>query len=599
MTPPRGVKPATGQDNSVPERRPAGEPDVELIRFLTGGGAGSGKSTLAGLLLAESQQVSDGRDSAPVPGAMRKFICADVPGDGRWTRNMVTGAPGCDFAILVVDASKDVLTQTRRHCCIVNLLGIRKIALAVNKMDLVDWSQDRFERIAADFARFSEPLGFEEMIAIPVSAAQGDNIIASGTQMDWYRGPALKAHLETVDIAPDQAAGPFRMPVQSVSGPGSDCPGIAGTLTGGALHPGDEIVALPAGRQTRVERIVTHDGDLDAARTGDAVTLTLGDEFDVSPGDVLCARGAEAEVSDQIAANVIWMDTKPMLPGRNYIFRCGNQTATASISTLKHKLNFDTLEHQAATKLELNDVGYYNLSLHRALVFDAYARNREMGGFILIDRQTNATVGAGMIEFGLRRATNIKWQALQIDKSVRAVLKDQKPCALWFTGLSGSGKSTVASLLEKQLHERGRHTYVLDGDNVRHGLNKDLGFTDADRVENIRRVAETAKLFVDAGLIVMVSFISPFRSERRMARGLFEETEFLEVFVDTPIEICEQRDPKGLYKKARAGEIKNFTGIDSAYEEPERADIILEAGKLSPDEVVATLIARLEEMGFI
>ncbi len=569
------------------------------MRFLTGGGAGSGKTTLASQLLAGSPQVNDRQEPAPASGAERNFICADEPGDGQWTRNMVTVAPRCDFAILVVDAGKGVVTQTRDHCCIVKLLGIRKIALAVNKMDLADWSHDRFEGIAAEFMNFSEPLGFEEVIAIPVSAAQGANVITPGTQMPWYKGATLLAHLDAADAVSNQAARPFRMPVQSVSEPDSGRSGVVGTLAGGVLHPGDEVVVLPAGNRTKIARIFTHDGDLDAAHTGDAVTLTLADKIEVSRGDVLCAPDGQAEVSDQIAANVIWMDTAPMLPGRNYDFRCGDQTMAASVSTLKHKLNVDTLEHQAATKLVLNEIGYCNLSLSRALVFDPYARNREMGGFTLVDRQTNDVVGAGMIEFGLRRATNIQWQALQIDKSVRAGLKDQKPCALWFTGLSGSGKSTVASLLEKRLHERGRHTYVLDGDNVRHGLNKDLGFTDADRVENIRRVAETARLFVDAGLIVLVSFISPFRSERRMARGLFKKSEFLEVFVDTPIEVCEQRDPKGLYKKARAGEIRNFTGIDSAYEKPERADITLAADKLSPDELVAMLISRLEELGFI
>ncbi len=365
------------------------------------------------------------------------------------------------------------------------------------------------------------------------------------------------------------------------------------------IRPGDDVVALPAGKRTKVDRIVTFDGDLEEARAGDAVTLTLADEIDISRGDVICATDSEAMVSDQIAARIIWMDQSSMLPGRNYILKAGSQTATASISELKYKLNVDTLEHQAGKTLELNEFGFCNLSLSRPIVFDPYKSDRDMGGFILIDRLTNATVGAGMIEFGLRRATNIHWQALEIDKGVRAALKNQKPCVLWFTGLSGSGKSTVASLLEKQLHSRGQHTYVLDGDNVRHGLNKDLGFTDVDRVENIRRVAETARLFVDAGLIVLVSFISPFKSERRMARELFDDQEFLEVFVDTPLEVCEQRDPKGLYKKARAGEIKNFTGIDSAYEPPERADIILDSGKQTPDDLVTQLIFDLEQKGFI
>ncbi len=634
----RVVQPEQGPDSDALEALLAEEASKDLLRFLTCGSVDDGKSTLIGRLLYDSQLVYDDQLAAIEPSGKkgkaasgeldlamlvdglqaereqgitidvayryfsspkRKFIVADTPGHEQYTRNMATGASNCDFAILLVDARKGVLTQTRRHCCILNLLGIRKLALAVNKMDLVGYSEARFDEIAADFASFTEPLGFEDIVAIPVCAAQGDNIINPSEQMHWYHGPTLMAHLETVDVDSDRTTGPFRMAVQWVNRPDSDFRGFAGTITRGVLRPGDEIVSLPAGRRTTVERIVTYDGDLDAARAGDAVTLTLGDEIDISRSDVLCAPDTQAEVSDQIAANVIWMDTTPMLPGRNYILKSGNQTVTASISTLKHKLNVDNLEHQAGTTLELNEVGYCNLSLNKPLVFDPYTQDREMGGFILVDRLTNATVAAGMIEFGLRRATNIHWQALEIDKSVRSELKAQKPCALWFTGLSGSGKSTVASLLEKQLHARGRHTYVLDGDNVRHGLNKDLGFTDADRVENIRRIAETAKLFVDAGLIVLVSFISPFRSERRMARHLFDESEFLEVFVDTPLEMCEQRDPKGLYKKARAGEIKNFTGIDSVYEKPERADIRLEADKRTPEELVETLLTHLEENDFI
>ncbi|MFQ5625055.1 MAG: sulfate adenylyltransferase subunit CysN [Methyloligellaceae bacterium] len=632
------VQPDRGPDSDVLEAMLAEEANKDLLRFLTCGSVDDGKSTLIGRLLYDAQLVYDDQIAALESGVKktkgasgeldlamlvdglqaereqgitidvayryfaspkRKFIVADTPGHEQYTRNMATGASNCDFAVLLVDARKGVLTQTRRHSCILKLLGIRKIALAINKMDLVGYSEARFDEITADFASFTEPLGFEDVVAIPVCATQGDNIINSSEQMHWYHGPTLMAHLEMVDVVSDRTTGPFRMAVQWVNRSDPDFRGLAGTITGGVLRPGDEIVALPAGRRTKVARIITYDGDLDTARAGDAVTLTLGDEIDISRGDVLCAADAQAEASDQIAANIIWMDTTPMLPGRNYILRSGNQTLTASISALKHKLNVDNLEHQSGKTLELNEVGYCNLSLNKPLVFDPYAQDRDMGGFILVDRLSNATVGAGMIEFGLRRATNIHWQRLEIDKRVRSELKLQKPCVLWFTGLSGSGKSTVASLLEKQLHTRGRHTYVLDGDNVRHGLNKDLGFTDADRVENIRRIAETAKLFVDAGLIVMVSFISPFRSERRMARRLFDDNEFLEVFVDTPIEVCEQRDPKGLYKKARAGEIKNFTGIDSDYEKPERADIRLEADIRSPDELVATLLSHLEENNFI
>ena len=610
----------------------------DLLRFLTCGSVDDGKSTLIGRLLYDSRLVYDDQIAAIESGtakyktsagepdlallvdglqaereqgitidvayryfasSKRKFIVADTPGHEQYTRNMATGASTCDFAVVLVDARKGVVTQTRRHCCIVNLLGIRKVALAVNKMDLVDFSRERFDEIAAEFTDYARSLGLDEVVSIPVSALRGDNVLEPSRHMDWYHGPTLMAHLETVDATSDRETRPFRMPVQWVNRADSDFRGFAGTITGGMLRQGDRVTALPGGKSTTVARIVTYDGDLEEAGAGDAVTVTLADEIDVSRGGVLCDPESEAEMSDQLAAHVIWMDQQPMLPGRTYILRSGSQHASASISTLKYKLNVDNLEHQAGKNLELNEVGYCNLSLDRPLVFDAYKNNREMGGFILIDRLTNKTVGAGMIEFGLRRATNIQWQKLDIDKAVRSDLKGQKPCVLWFTGLSGSGKSTVASLLEKQLHAAGRHTYVLDGDNVRHGLNKDLGFTDADRVENIRRVAETARLFVDAGLIVMVSFISPFRSERRMARELFADDEFMEVFVNTPLEVCETRDPKGLYKKARAGEIKNFTGIDSVYEVPDRADIILEAGKHSPDDLVADLMSSLQKKGFI
>ncbi|MDA7945999.1 MAG: sulfate adenylyltransferase subunit CysN [Hyphomicrobiaceae bacterium] len=630
------VQPQAAPDGAAIEALLEEDAGKDLLRFLTCGSVDDGKSTLIGRLLYDSQVVYDDQLAAIGSGkqkksgaepdlallvdglqaereqgitidvayryfasAKRKFIVADTPGHEQYTRNMATGASTCDFAVVLVDARKGIVTQTRRHCCILNLLGIRKIALAVNKMDLVDFSKQRFEEISTDFADFTQALGFEDVVVTPVSAVQGDNVLNPSGHMDWYHGPTLMAHLETVDATSDRAARPFRMPVQWVNRPDSDFRGFAGTITGGTLRKGDRVIALPGGKSTIVERIVTFDGDHEEAHVGDAVTLTFADEVDISRGDVLCDPDNEAEISDQLAAHVIWMDRQPMLPGRKYILKSGSQQASASISTLKYKLNVDNLEHQAGKNLDLNEVGYCNLSLDRPLVFDAYRNDREMGGFILVDRLTNMTVGAGMIEFGLRRATNIQWQKLDIDKAIRAEQKGQKPCVLWFTGLSGSGKSTVANLLEKQLHATGRHTYVLDGDNVRHGLNKDLGFTDADRVENIRRVAETAKLFVDAGLIVMVSFISPFRSERRMARELFAEDEFLEVFVDTPLDVCEARDPKGLYKKARAGEIKNFTGIDSAYEVPVRADIILEGGKQVPDDLVADLISSLQKKGFI
>ncbi len=505
----------------------------------------------------------------------RKFIVADTPGHVQYTRNMATGASNCDFAVLLVDARNGVLTQTRRHACIVSMLGIRKVALAVNKMDLVDFDQARFDAITDDFMNFAAPLGFESVTAIPVSALKGDNVTTPSPAMHWYHGPTLLGHLETVDVTPEEKEEPFRFPVQWVNRPHLDFRGYAGTVASGSVKPGAEVVIQPSGRRVHVARIVTADGDLDVAHRGDAITLTFAEEVDVSRGDVIAAPEAAPALADQIAARVVWFDEEPMLPGRAYVIKCGYQTATATISSLKYKLNVDNLDHVAGKTLELNEVGSCNLSVSRPLVFDPYGDNAETGSFILIDRFSNATVAAGMIEFGLRRATNIQWQELSIDKRARAGLKGQKPCVLWFTGLSGSGKSTIANLLEKRLHAIGRHTYLLDGDNVRHGLNKDLGFTDADRVENIRRVAETAKLFVEAGLIVMVSFISPFRSERRMARELFQDGEFIEVFVDTPLEVCEARDPKGLYRKARAGLITHFTGIDSDYEVPDDPELAL------------------------
>ena len=523
----------------------------------------------------------------------RKFIVADTPGHVQYTRNMATGASNCDFAVLLVDARNGVLTQTRRHACIVSLLGIRKVALAVNKMDLVDFDQARFDAITDDFMSFAAPLGFEAVTAIPVSALKGDNVMRPSPAMHWYHGPTLLGHLETVDVTPEEKEEPFRFPVQWVNRPHLDFRGYAGTVASGAVKPGAEVVIQPSGRRVHVARIVTADGDLDVAHRGDAITLTFAEEVDVSRGDIIAAPEAAPALADQIAARVVWFDEEPMLPGRTYVIKCGYQTATATISSLKYKLNVDNLDHVAGKTLELNEVGSCNLSVSRPLVFDPYGDNAETGSFILIDRFTNATVAAGMIEFGLRRATNIQWQELSIDKGARAGLKGQKPCVLWFTGLSGSGKSTIANLLEKRLHAIGRHTYVLDGDNVRHGLNKDLGFTDADRVENIRRVAETAKLFVEAGLIVMVSFISPFRSERRMARELFQDGEFIEVFVDTPLEVCEARDPKGLYRKARAGLITHFTGIDSDYEVPDDPELALKTKDTNAERLTEAVLDEL------
>jgi len=613
--------------------RIAAEEDRGLLRFLTCGSVDDGKSTLIGRLLYDSSLVYEDqihtvehdsrRPGAARGGALdlsllidglqaereqkitidvayryfstprRKFIVADTPGHVQYTRNMATGASNCDFAVLLVDARSGVLTQTRRHACILSLLGIKKVALAVNKMDLVDFDPARFETIADDFANFAAPLGFELITAIPVSALKGDNVISPSAHMHWYHGPTLLGHLETVDIGRTPGEQPFRFPVQWVNRPHLDFRGYAGTVASGIVRRGDEVLISPSGKRAHVARIVTADGDLEAAQEGDAVTLTFAEEVDVSRGDLIALPGLAPSIADQIAAKLIWFDDEPMLPGRAYTLKCGPQTTTATVSNLKHKLNVDNFDHVAGKTLELNEVGSCNISTARALVFDPYAENVDTGSFILIDRFTNATVAAGMIEFGLRRATNIQWQELFIDKAARAGLKEQRPCVLWFTGLSGAGKSTIANTLEKRLHAMGRHTYMLDGDNIRHGLNKDLGFTDADRVENIRRVAEAARLFVDAGLIVMVSFISPFRSERRMARDLFQEGEFIEVYIDTPLEVCEERDPKGLYRKARAGLITNFTGIDSLYEPPENAELKLDTSKTTPETLAEAVLKEL------
>ncbi len=624
-----------GERESAAERvaaRIAAEENRSLLRFLTCGSVDDGKSTLIGRLLYDSalvyeDQLKSAEREQRRPGVAggeldlsllvdgleaereqkitidvayryfstprRKFVVADTPGHVQYTRNMATGASNCDFAVLLVDARNGVLTQTRRHACILSLLGIRKLALAINKMDLVDFDQRRFEAIAADFTRFVEPLKFDRVTYIPVSALKGDNVIHPSAHMHWYHGPTLLAHLETVDVGRGGGERPFRFPVQWVNRPHLDFRGYAGTVASGRVRAGDEVVIHPSGKRAHVGRIVTADGDLAEARQGDAVTLTFAEEVDVSRGDVIASPEAAPSVADQIAARLIWFEDEPMLPGRPYTLKCGSQTTTATVLNLKYKLNVDNLDHVAGKTLELNEVGSCNINTAKPLVFDPYADNVATGSFILIDRFTNATVAAGMIEFGLRRATNIQWQELFVDKSARAGLKGQKPCVLWFTGLSGAGKSTIANTLEKRLHAMGRHTYLLDGDNIRHGLNKDLGFTDADRVENIRRVAETARLFVDAGLIVMVSFISPFRSERRMARDLLQDGEFIEIYVDTPLEVCEARDPKGLYRKARAGLITHFTGIDSLYEPPETPELKLDTRSSSPEALAEAVLVEL------
>ena len=607
-----------------------------LLRVLTCGSVDDGKSTLIGRLLYDARAIFDDQlatleaDSARVgtqggeidfallvdglaaereqgitidvayrffATERRKFIVADCPGHAQYTRNMVTGASTADAAILLVDARKGVLTQTRRHAYLVSLLGVRHLILAVNKMDLVDGAQAVFDAIVAEFAAFAGKLGRTQVHAVPLSALRGDNVLTAGTLTPWYAGPPLMTLLEQLPVGDDAAAGPFRMPVQWVNRPGPDFRGFAGLIAAGSVAPGDAVKVLPGGAASRVARLVTADGDLDRAVAGQSVTLTLTDEIDVSRGAVLAAADAPLEVADQFEAILVWMDEEPLLPGRPYLIKLGTRQAGVQVTDLKHRVNVNTLEQQPATRLDLNEIAVAKLSLDAPVAFAPYAENRDLGGFILIDRISNRTVGAGMLRFALRRAHNIHWQALSVDKAARAALKRQTGAVVWFTGLSGAGKSTIADLVEKRLHALGRHTYLLDGDNVRHGLNRDLGFTDEDRVENIRRVAEVARLMVDAGLIVMVSFISPFRAERRLARDLMGPGEFVEVHVDTPLAVAEQRDVKGLYRKAREGRLKNFTGIDSPYEPPEAAEIVIDTTRESPEAAAERIVAWLEARG--
>jgi bifunctional enzyme CysN/CysC len=603
-----------------------------LLRFLTCGSVDDGKSTLIGRLLYDSKMIfedqlaaleADSRTQGTQGGEIdfallvdglaaereqgitidvayrffstdkRKFIVADTPGHEQYTRNMVTGASTADAAVILIDARKGVLTQTRRHSYLVSLLGIRHVALAINKMDLVGFSKDVFDEIVEDYRAFADQVGIKAFTAIPVSALKGDNIVEPSADMAWYEGPALMPWLETVPVEDDLRAGPFRMPVQWVNRPNLDFRGFSGQVASGTIRPGDKIKALPSGRESAVARIVTMAGDLDEAVAGQSVTITLADEIDVSRGDVFSEAKSPPAVADQFEATLVWFDDEHMLPGRPYLMKLGARTVSAQVTEPKYKVNVNTLEHLAAKRLELNEIGVVNLSTDAPIAFDPYVENKDLGGFILIDRLTNRTVGAGLLHFALRRSQNIHWQALDVSKSARAAQKGQTPKVLWFTGLSGAGKSTIANLVEKRLLAEGRHTYLLDGDNVRHGLNKDLGFTEEDRVENIRRVAEVAKLMADAGLIVLVSFISPFRAERRMARELMGEGEFVEVFVDTPISVAEQRDVKGLYKKARAGELKNFTGVDSPYEAPEHPEIRLDTTKTTPEAAAEEIVAWL------
>ena len=605
-----------------------------LLRFLTCGSVDDGKSTLIGRLLFDSKLIFedhlaalakdsrkhgttgddidlallvDGLEAEREQGITidvayrffstekRKFIVADTPGHEQYTRNMATGASNSELAVILVDARKGVLTQTRRHAYIVSLLGIRHVVLAVNKIDLVGFSEARFSEIDHGFRAFASKLGFESLISIPLSARFGDNVTGTSERTPWYRGPGMLEHLETVDVETELGGKPFRMPVQWVNRPNLDFRGFAGTVVSGQIARGDEIVAADSGRMSRVARVLAADKEVDRATAGEAVTLVLEDELDVSRGDVFASPDNRPEVADQFAAHVLWMADEELFPHRQYLIRIGNRIIPGQVTALKHKVDVNTLEHMASRTLHLNEIGYCNLSTTMPVAFDRYRENRDTGGLIIIDRFTNATVGAGMIEFGLRRATNVHWQALDVNAEARAGLKGQQPCMLWFTGLSGSGKSTIANLVERALFGEGRHTYILDGDNVRHGLNQDLGFTEADRVENIRRVAEAAKLFVDAGLITLVSFISPFRSERRMARELLRPGQFVEIFIDTPISLCMARDPKGLYRRAVAGEIKNFTGVDSPYEIPETPELTLKTEVLSAEEAAERVVAYLKE----
>ena len=527
----------------------------------------------------------------------RKFIVADTPGHEQYTRNMVTGASTADAAVILIDARRGVLTQTRRHSYLVSLLGIRNIVLAINKMDLVDWSQARFDEILAEYRAFAAQIGLTGFTAIPMSALDGDNITEHSAKAPWYDGPPLMRWLEEAPIEADLQGQSFRMPVQWVNRPNLDFRGFSGQVAAGTVKPGDRIRVLPSGRESKVARIVVLPGDLDQAVAGQSITLTLEDEIDISRGDVIAAADDPVAVADQFEATLVWMDEEPMLPGRPYLLKIGPQTVQATITEPKYRVNVNTLEHTAAKRLDLNEIGVCNLSLSKPIPFTPYAENRDLGGFILIDRISNRTVGAGMLHFALRRSDNIHWQATDVDKAARAAQKGQKGRVVWFTGLSGAGKSTIANLVEKRLHAAGRHTYLLDGDNVRHGLNRDLGFTEEDRVENIRRVAEVAKLMVDAGLIVLTAFISPFRAERRLARELMGEGEFVEVFVSTPLAEAEKRDVKGLYAKARAGQLKNFTGVDSPYEEPEHAEIVVDTTGLSPVEAAEVIVAWLDGAG--
>ncbi|MDE1467292.1 sulfate adenylyltransferase subunit CysN [Aurantiacibacter sp. D1-12] len=605
-----------------------------MLRFITCGSVDDGKSTLIGRLLYDSKMIFEdqlealsndskkvGTQGQEIDFALlvdglaaereqgitidvayrffntekRKFIVADCPGHEQYTRNMVTGASTADLAIVMIDARKGVLVQTRRHSYLCNLIGIKNIVLAVNKMDLVDYDQETFDKIVADYAAFAEEIGIESFTAMPISGFKGDNITsAPSVNTPWYEGPSLVEHLESVEVLSEVASQkPFRMPVQWVNRPNLDFRGFSGLIATGSVKPGDTVRALPSGKTSTVKSVVTFDGELDEATAGQSVTLTLADEIDCSRGDVLCVADNPPETADQFEATLVWLNDEDLHVGRSYWLKLGTQTVSATVQQPKHRIDVNTMDKLAAKSLSLNDIGVAEIYADKALVFEPYAQNRTLGGFILIDKITNATVGAGMLNFSLRRSQNVHWQATDITREHHAGMKNQTPRVLWFTGLSGSGKSTIANEVEKKLALMNRHTFLLDGDNVRHGLNKDLGFTEADRIENIRRIGEVAKLMTDAGLIVLTAFISPFRAERQMVRDMLQDHEFIEVFVDTPLEVAEERDVKGLYKKARSGELKNFTGIDSPYEAPEEPEITVNTVEMTPEEAAEYIINKV------
>ena len=617
---------------------PAEGQSKDLLRFLTCGSVDDGKSTLIGRLLHDSKLVFEDQLSALAKDSVRygttgdeidlallvdgleaereqgitidvayrffttprrSFIVADTPGHEQYTRNMATGASNADLAILLIDARKGVLVQTRRHSLICSLLGLRHVVLAVNKIDLVSYQADIFERIVAEYRSFASELGFASIVSIPISARYGDNITRLSDKTPWYHGPSLLDYLETIDVAREATEKPFRFPVQWVNRPDLDFRGYAGTVASGTINAGDPIVVAGSGQTSRVKELLTYEGPQASTRAGDAITITLADEIDIARGDLLVSPTSRPEVSDQFAAHIIWMSDHALMPGRSYLARIGTKTTPITVTGIKYKIDINTREHLAAHTLDLNDIAFCNLSTATPVAFDPYLQNRKTGSFILIDRLTNHTLGAGMIAFGLRRGSNIHWQATLLGKAERAAQKHQRPAIVWLTGLSGAGKSTIANIVERQLHAAGHHTMLLDGDNLRHGLSRDLGFTEADRVENIRRAGEVAKLLVDAGLIVLCSFISPYRAEREMVRRLVSDGEFVEVFVDTPIDECARRDPKGLYAKAKAGTIKNFTGFDAPYEAPENPEVHLQTIGQQPEQLADRIVKKLAALGIV